>query len=173
MNILKKLDSMLQWVQDWILIITGTAVGLMILVNALFRFLRIDWFGSEELTLFVAFWLYFTGAAYASRENTHISADMLSLFTSNVKVRAVADIVKNTIGAVMAAVFTYWCFNYVSWQANLGAKSAVYKLPIIISTIPILICFLLWTLYLVRDLVSAVKVLAGKAAQNDQVEGGE
>lgn len=164
---------MLQWVQDWILIITGTAVGLMILVNALFRFLRIDWFGSEELTLFVAFWLYFTGAAYASRENTHISADMLSLFTSNVKVRAVADIVKNTIGAVMAAVFTYWCFNYVSWQANLGAKSAVYKLPIIISTIPILICFLLWTLYLVRDLVSAVKVLAGKAAQNDQVEGGE
>jgi len=164
---------MLQWVQDWILIITGTAVGLMILVNALFRFLRIDWFGSEELTLFVAFWLYFTGAAYASRENTHISADMLSLFTSNVKVRAVADIVKNTIGAVMAAVFTYWCFNYVSWQANLGAKSAVYKLPIIISTIPIFICFLLWTLYLVRDLVSAVKVLIGKAAQNDQVEGGE
>ena len=164
---------MLQWVQDWILIITGTAVGLMILVNALFRFLRIDWFGSEELTLFVAFWLYFTGAAYASRENTHISADMLSLFTSNVKVRAIADIVKNTIGAVMAAVFTYWCFNYVSWQADLGAKSAVYKLPIIISTIPIFICFLLWTLYLARDLVYAIKVLAGKAAHNDQVEGGE
>ena len=93
-NVLKKIDHYLEMVQDWILIITGTAVGLMIIVNAAFRFLRIDWFGSEELTLFVAFWLYFMGAACASRENTHISADMLSLFTNNVKVRAVADIEK-------------------------------------------------------------------------------
>lgn len=173
MKILKKLDHMLEWVQDWILIITGTAVGLMILVNAAFRFLRIDWFGSEELTLFVAFWLYFMGAACAARENTHISADMLSLFTSNIRIRAVADIIKNTIGAAMSAVFTGWCFNYVLWQAQLGAKSAVYKLPVIISTIPILLCFFLWTLYLIRDLVTAVKVLVHGADMDTQAEGGK
>lgn len=172
MKFLKKADSFLQRIQNWILILTGTAVGLMILVNASFRFLRIDWFGSEELTLFVAFWLYFMGAACASRENTHISADMLSLFTSNVKIRAVADIVKNAIGAIMSAVFTYWCFNYVSWQAALGARSPVYKLPVIISTIPILVCFLLWTIYLIRDLASAVQVLTGRSAADLKTEGG-
>ncbi len=163
MKLLKKLDGMLEWVQNWILIITGTAVGIMILVNAVFRLLRIDWFGSEELTLFVAFWLYFMGAACASRENTHISADMLSLFSDSPKVRAIADIVKNVIGGAMSALFTYWCFNYVVWQANMGAKSAVYKLPVIIATTPILICFFLWTLYLIRDLVNAIKVLSGSA----------
>lgn len=173
MNVLKKIDHYLEMVQDWILIITGTAVGLMIIVNAAFRFLRIDWFGSEELTLFVAFWLYFMGAACASRENTHISADMLSLFTNNVKVRAVADIVKNLIGAGMSAVFTYWCFNYVTWQAQLGAKSSVYKMPVIISTIPILLCFFLWTLYLIRDLVHAFKMLKNGTAADAQTEGGE
>lgn len=173
MKFIKKLDQLLEWVQDWILIITGTAVGLMIIVNAAFRFLRVDWFGSEELTLFVAFWLYFVGAACASRENTHISADMLSLFTSNVKIRAIANLVKNAIGAAMSAVFTYWCFNYVRWQASLGAKSSVYKLPIIISTIPIFICFLLWTLYLIRDLISAVKILTNRSSQPQNTEGGE
>lgn len=172
MNVLKKLDHVLEQIQDWILIITGTAVGLMILVNALFRIIKVDWFGSEELTLFVAFWLYFMGAACAARDDTHISADMVALFTENPKIRAVIDVIKNTIGTAMCAVFTVWCFRYVSWQMSLGAKSAVYKLPVVISTIPILICFFLWTLYLIRDLLKAVHILTGKDT-GETAKGGE
>ena len=173
MKVLKKIDGALEWLQDWILVITGTAVGLMILVNALFRIIKVDWFGSEELTLFVAFWLYFMGAACASRDDTHISADMVSLFTTNPKIRAIIDVIKNTIGTAMSAVFTVWCFQYVSWQAQLGAKSSVYKLPVIIATIPILICFALWTLYLIRDLVKALSVLTGKDNSAEIEKGGE
>lgn len=173
LNIIKKLDWALEKIQSYILVITGTAVGVMILVNAFFRVIKFDWFGSEELTMFVAFWLYFTGAACASRENTHISADMVSLFTDNPKIRAAVDVVKTVIGVAMSAVFTYWCFNYVSWQANLGAKSSVYKLPVIINTIPILIFFALWTLYLIRDLVVAIQVLFGKKPTNVNAEGGK
>ena len=77
MNFLKKVDRLLESLEGWILVLTGTAVGVMILANAIFRFLRVDWFGSEELTMFVAFWLYFVGAACASRDDTHISADMV------------------------------------------------------------------------------------------------
>ena len=73
----------------------------------------------------------------------------------------------------MSAVFTYWCFNYVTWQAQLGAKSSVYKMPVIISTIPILLCFFLWTLYLIRDLVHAFKMLKNGTAADAQTEGGE
>ena len=141
--------------------------------NALFRIIKVDWFGSEELTLFVAFWLYFMGAACASRDDTHISADMVSLFTTNPKIRAIIDVIKNTIGTAMSAVFTVWCFKYVSWQAQLGAKSSVYKLPVIIATIPILICFALWTLYLIRDLVKALSVLTGKDNSAEIEKGGE
>lgn len=161
MKLLKKADQVLNRVQNWILVITGTAITAMILVNAACRFLKIDWFGSEELTMFVAFWLYFVGAACASREDTHISADMLALFTEDPKARAVAGIVKNVISVVMCAVFTYWCFNYVSWQMNLGAKSSAYKLPVVISTIPILLSFALWVLYLVRDLARNIRGLTG------------
>lgn len=131
----------------------------MILVNAACRFLQIDWFGSEELTLFVAFWLYFTGSACAAREGTHISADMLELFTDSQKVRSIVGVIKNAISLAMCSMFTVWCFNYVSWQMNLGARSTTYKLPIVIATIPILVSFALWGLYLIRDLVLNVQTL--------------
>ena len=121
----------------------------------------------------MAFWLYFMGAACASRDDTHISADMVSLFTANPKIRAIIDVIKNTIGTAMSAVFTVWCFKYVSWQAQLGAKSSVYKLPVIIATIPILICFALWALYLIRDLVKALSVLVGKDNSAEIEKGGE
>ena len=29
MKVLKKIDGALEWIQDWILVITGTAVGLI------------------------------------------------------------------------------------------------------------------------------------------------
>jgi len=152
-KVLCKLDHFIEIIQNYILILTGTAVTLMILINALFRFLAIDWFGSEELTLFVAFWLYFTGSACASREGSHISADMLGLFTKNQVFLRVIAILKNAVGLVMAAVFTLWTFEFVMWQNQLGAASAVYKLPVLISLIPILIAFALWTVYLLRDLL--------------------
>ena len=44
MNVLKKLDGILKWVEEWILVISGTAVMMMILVNAFCRFTSLDWF---------------------------------------------------------------------------------------------------------------------------------
>lgn len=61
-------------------------------------------------------------------------------------------VIRDIIAMIMSAIFTVWFFEYVGWQISLGAKSPVYKLPIIINTIPILISYLLGTLYLVRDL---------------------
>lgn len=171
MMILKKLDRILNFVEEWILIVTGTAVGSMILINALCRFLKIDWFGSEELTLFVAFWLYFTGSACAARDNTHISADMLELFTSNQRIRAGVHILRNLISIAICTTFTGWCFNYVMWQIDLGAKSMAYKLPVVISTLPILLSFFLWCLYLIRDLIRSVKAFSNSSHTFDPTKG--
>lgn len=160
-NALQKIDSIIEKIQNFILIITGTGVTLMILVNALFRFLAVDWFGSEELTLFVAFWLYFTGSACAAREDTHISADMLSLFIKRKDFLRIFKIAKNVIGMVMSAVFAAWACQFVMWQYGLGSVSAVYKLPVVITQIPIFLTFALWTIYLLRDLLRCF-------AQNDE-----
>lgn len=171
MKALKKIDDILNLIENEILIISGTAVCLMIMVNAICRYIQVDWFGSEELTLFVAFWLYFIGSVCASRECTHISADMLEMFTKNQTVLFVIAIIKNLIALMMAGLFTYWCFNYVRWQMTLHARSVTYKLPVVIATIPILLAFAFWTLYLIRDLFVAIQNHHA-ALQKDNEKGG-
>lgn len=157
---LKKIDSAVLWIENWILTITGVAVCLLIFVSALMRYiLKTDFYGSEELILFTAFWLYFIGSAVAAKKNTHINADMIGMFVHNEKVVEVFHIIKDIISLVMSVVATVWCYNYVVWSITMGAASNVFKLPVVIGQFPILISFFLWTIYLIRDVIVGFKSL--------------
>lgn len=150
---LKKIDRLCELFEEYILLLTGTAVTMMILVNALFRVLQIDWFGAEELTLIVGVWLYFIGSIGAGRDNIHISGDMLNMFVKNKHVTYWFNVLRDLISLAMAAVFTSWTLEFVTWQFRLGAQTAVYKLPNVIQLIPIPLFFALWTVYLLRNLI--------------------
>ena len=157
---LKKIDEKLLWVENWIMILTGIAVCLIIFINALMRYIfKADFYGNEEITLFCAFWLYFTGSSVAAKKDTHINADMISMFSHNQTVISIVHLIKNLISLIMCAIATYWAFNYVMWTWSVGTTSSVFKLPIVIGQIPIQISFFLWTLYLIRDTVISLKEL--------------
>lgn len=151
--LLKKIDRLCELFEEYILLITGTAVTMMILVNAAFRILEIDWFGAEELTLIVGVWLYFIGSIGAGRDNIHISGDMLNMFVKNHHVTYWFNALRDLISLVMAGTFTVWTVEFVAWQFKLGAQTAVYKLPNVISLIPVPVFFMFWTVYLLRNLI--------------------
>lgn len=155
--ILKKMDHVFEVFEEYILLITGTAVTLMILASAVFRFIKFDWFGSEELTLIVGVWLYFVGSICAARNNTHICGDMLNMFITNKRVVFVFNVIRDAVSVAMAAVFTVWTFQFLTWQISLGASTAVYKLPNFISLIPIPLFFTFWVVYLVRNLILQIQ----------------
>ena len=157
---LQKLDEGLDRIEGWILVITGVAVCCIIFVNALMRYIfKLDFYGNEEITLFFAFWLYFIGSARAAKRKTHITADMISIFTKNEKIIDIFHMLREVISLGMAAIATYWSLSYVMWSGSLGAKSSVSKLPLLIAQIPIFISFLLWTIYEIRDVVNSIKEL--------------
>lgn len=166
--ILKKIDRVCEIFEEYILLITGTVVTMMILVNALFRVLQIDWFGAEELTLIVGVWLYFVGSICAGRDNTHISGDMLNMFISNKRAIYVCNIIRDLISTVMSGVFTVWTFQFLLWQIDLKAQTAVYKLPNFISLIPIPLFFFFWTVYLVRNLILQIRNKPVEAEEGGQ-----
>lgn len=152
-KVLKKIDRIFEVFEEYIMLITGTAVTMMILINALFRIIQVDWFGAEELTLIVGVWLYFVGSICAGRENVHISGDMLNMFISNKHVTYWFNILRDVISLVMSGVFTVWTTQFLTWQISLGAQTAVYKVPNFISLIPVPLFFAFWTIYLLRNLV--------------------
>lgn len=157
---LKKIDNFLEKIENIILIFTGIAVCLLIFIGAMMRYIfKIDFYGSEEIILFISFWLYFIGSTVAAKKNTHIDANMLSIFIKNEKVLQLFSLIKNIIAFFMASIVTYWCYKYVSWSAEMGAASNVFKLPNIIGQIPIFISFFIWDMYLIRDIVRDFKSL--------------
>lgn len=157
---LKKLDNALEKCENWILVVTGVAVCAIIFINALMRHIvKTDFYGNEEITLLVAFWLYFTGSSLAAKKNTHINADMVSMFTKNEKVIETFHFVRDLISLLMAAVATVWSCQYVLWSADMGAKSPVFKFPMVLCQIPIMISFFLWTLYMIRDVLQSARAL--------------
>lgn len=161
-TVLKQIDHVFEVFEEYIVLIAGTAVTLMILLNALFRIIQVDWFGAEELTLIVGVWLYFVGSICAARDNTHISGDMLNMFISNKHITYGFNIFRDLISLVMSGVFTVWTFQFLTWQISLGAQTAVYKVPNFISLIPVPLFFAFWTLYLLRNLIIQIKDKPGK-----------
>lgn len=164
-TLFNKVDHVFAIFEEYILVITGTAVTLMILVNALFRFIKFDWFGSEELTLIVGVWLYFVGSIYAARNDTHIRGDMLNMFITNQRLVFVFNVLRDIVSISMAVVFTVWTYQFLSWQISLGASTAVYKLPNFISLIPIPLFFAFWAIYLIRKLIILLQNRPGKGPE--------
>ncbi len=152
---LRKLDDFVEWISNWILVITGIGVCGLIFAGAFMRYvLKTDFYGSEELILLCAFWLYFFGSAMASKHDTQIKAEMLGLFVHNPKALWIANIITHAINLLMCCIASVWSFQYLKWNIDMHMKSNVFKFPTFYAVIPVVISFVLWTLYCVRDLVN-------------------
>ena len=76
--------KLLEKILRFVLIFTGIAIVLLVTYYVITRYLLgTNFNGFEELCILIVVWMYFFGAANASREQSHISADMLDLFVKN------------------------------------------------------------------------------------------
>lgn len=172
MKLLCSVDRFLDKVMEYLLVITGTAVCVLIAINAICRYLAINFFGAEEIILLIAFWLYFIGSISAARDDTHINANMLSLFTHNQTVLSVIAVIKTSLSLLVALMASSWSLQYLSFLLSHGAKTNIFKLPVVIAVFPIALSFAMWSIYLIRDLVLVVRNRPGPAAAVADAEDG-
>jgi len=120
-----------------------------------------DFYGSEELISMLAFWLYFMGAAQGSREKSQISADLLSCYIKNARVRGAVLLLKDAITCGICILFTVWALQFVSWALVMNPKSPVFRLPMLIPQAAVGLGFVLMSLYhvtyFVQDLIAFIK----------------
>lgn len=171
---LSVIDRFSKAIYDYIMMITGIAVTLLIMAGALMRYvLHIDFYGSEEIVLIVGFWLFFIGSISAARSKTHLNANMVSVFTNNQKVTSIAALIKDVLSLIICCLAIYWCYKYWNWTFKLSPKTSVFKLPYYIQQFPLCLSFLVWGLYLIRDCCRSILAVksAGKA-ENEMIDGG-
>jgi len=151
-EVVSAIDKGLQVIYDYIMMIAGSAVAILIMVGALMRYvLKIDFYGSEEIILIFGFWLYFIGSISAARSKSHLNANMVTIFTKNERIIAIAAIIKDLVSLAICTLAIVWCYRYWSWTFNLKPRTSVHKIPYYIQQFPMCLSFLMWGVYLVRD----------------------
>jgi len=164
---LNKINSAALRVMEIILCISGSLASILIISGAFMRYvLGKDFFGMDEFIMLAAFWLYFIGSCYASWEDSHINADLVTSFVKNPKALKILKIIKYGLSIVISSVTMYWCFQSVLWNIEKMPTSAVYGIPVIASQIPILISFIMMTIYLCMHLIIVIKDDGKKDGEN-------
>lgn len=160
MNTLKQINDLLMKVFNTIMFIASGLVCGMIIVGAFMRYiLHKDFYGSEELILLAAFWMYYIGSAVATYEDSHISADLIRSSLKSEKALAVQKFLVTIVSLFLFLILSKWSYDFIMWSIDKGATTAVYKFPMVYSQASLLFTFVLSSIYTVMHLVKSVAAL--------------
>jgi TRAP-type C4-dicarboxylate transport system permease small subunit len=113
-----------------------------------------NFLGYNEIIVVSAMWMYFIGSSYASWEETHINADILSQFLSERK-QLILGIVTRTIQILIGLPLVYLAFQMLVFDFRNNPITLDLEIPLIFPQSAIFICFVLMTfyscVYIVRD----------------------
>ena len=143
--------------ERFILVATGVCAVLAVVLSVLMRYVfKTDLYGVEEIIIILAMWLYFIGGAYGSYKDCHIKADVLSVYVTSPRLKRALGIFVALVAVVCCAVLVKWSWVYLAFTMKIKAKTVSLRLPLIISQLPICLCFFLSLLYSVFHLVNAI-----------------
>lgn len=159
-RLISLIDTVLVKIQEYIVIVTGIAICLLITAAAVMRYVfKMDFYGSEEYIMYVAFWLYFIGSSLAARDDSHINADMIGSFAKSDQTKRIFAVVRQAISLVISLITTAWAFQYIMRSVRLNPTTAVLKAPLVLMQVPILISFALMDVYIAYHLIKAIGTL--------------
>lgn len=110
-------------------------------------------FGLEELVLLGAMWLYMLGAALASRDRSHLTADFTEVIFKSPKVIQGFRVVAALISLFMACMFASWSYDLLYWAVKKGQSSTVLKMPWYLSQGSLFVASILFIFYQLRDVI--------------------
>jgi len=153
MNFLRSLDAIFVRLIHPILVVIGILVALMLAVGIFSRaVLGTPVFGLEEIMLLAVMWFYMLGAALASRERAHLSADFVQVMSSNPKVWRAASIFSTVVSLGVAVMFVTWAWDLFAFGLERGQTTPVFALPWWISQASLFVASIAFVIYLIRDL---------------------
>ena len=103
----------LRFTVKWLMII-GSVVSTVCMVYAVIKryIFSGNFYGSDEIIMLFAFWLYFMGAVYGSYEDSHIKADLLNVYIKNMRIKDGLAILAQFCTVVVNTIVLMWAFKY-------------------------------------------------------------
>ncbi len=122
--------------------------------------LEIPVMGLEESLLYPTLWLYVLGAVNASRENTHIRANVLEIFLKTPRQFTILAILGEVISLIVGCWLTYWAWDFTKYSLRVWKESPTLYIPTFYVDIALLAGLVLMMLYTVMHLVKHIRSLS-------------
>jgi TRAP-type transport system small permease protein len=121
--------------------------------------LEIPVMGLEETMVYPTIWLYFLGAVNASRENTHIRANVLEIFLKTKRQETVLAIIGEIVSLVVGLWLCSWAWDYTKYSVRIWKESPTLYIPTFYSDVALFVGMVLMMLYTAIHLFGHVRAL--------------
>ena len=101
--------------------------------------LQIPVMGLEETMLYPTIWLYIFGAINASRENTHIRANVLEIFITSPRAHTILAIIGELISLIVGLWILSWAWDYTRYAWRVWRESPTLYIPTFYSDVALLV----------------------------------
>ena len=140
----KGLSEVIRWLMIACSVIS---TGCMIYSVVLRYVFKGNFYGSDEVIMLFAFWLYFMGAVYGSYENSHIKADLLNVYIKNMRKKDAVALLSQILTIVVNTIVLVWAIRYFGAEIAKGGLSTALKIPLVIPKSAVFFGFLLMEFY--------------------------
>ena len=127
--------------------------------------LQVPVMGLEETMLYPTLWLYILGAVNASRENTHIRANVLEVFLKSERQQAILAIIGEIISLVVGLWLLNWAWGFTSYAWRVWRESPTLYIPTFYSDVALVVGLALMMFYTSLHLWVHVKTFLRGASQ--------
>ncbi len=122
--------------------------------------LEIPVMGLEESLLYPTLWLYMLGAVNASRENTHIRANVLEIFLKTPRQFTILAILGEVISLAVGCWLTYWAWDFTKYSLRVWKESPTLYIPTFYVDFALLSGLVLMMIYTLMHLVKHIRSLS-------------
>ncbi|MEY8799149.1 TRAP transporter small permease [Leisingera sp. XS_AS12] len=127
--------------------------------------LQIPVMGLEETMLYPTIWLYILGAVNASREDTHIRANVLEIAIKTERGHTVLAIIGEIISLIVGLWLLSWAWDYTLYAWRVWKESPTLYLPTFYSEAALVVGLALMMFYTALHLLRHVNALRAGAAK--------
>ena len=101
--------------------------------------LQVPVMGLEETMAFPTIWLYILGSVNASRENTHIRANVLEIFITSPRAHTILAIIGEIISLIVGLWILSWAWDYTRYAWRVWRESPTLYIPTFYSDVALLV----------------------------------
>jgi len=130
------------------IVIGGALITITVVLQVLLRYVfEAPLFGLEEFSRLIAVWVYFVGAIFGTKLDSHVQGDVAERFFKSDRSRAAVKMLTWGLSLVVCVLFLYHATKYCVWLYGTGERTTGLWWPRITSVGSMFFGALFMTLY--------------------------